>query len=91
MFLLPAIQVVFFCVAIGRDPSDLPIAVVNNELEGSSIAANASCDIAQGCVFTDVSCRLLANIFSNESSLVATKYDNYQEISSCLYVVKAGD
>ena len=31
VFLLPAIQVVFFCIAIGRDPSGMTLAVVNDE------------------------------------------------------------
>jgi hypothetical protein len=32
VFLLPAIQVVFFCVAIGRDPTGLTLAIVNDEV-----------------------------------------------------------
>ena len=32
IFLLPAIQVTFFCAAVGRDPTDLRVAVVNEEV-----------------------------------------------------------
>ena len=32
VFLLPAIQVVFFCIAIGRDPTGLHLAIVNDEI-----------------------------------------------------------
>jgi len=31
MFALPAVQVIFFCLAIGRDPNNLKIAIVNDE------------------------------------------------------------
>lgn len=51
-FLLPAIQVIFFCVAIGRDPTGLKMAVVNNEL-----AFGSNCTIAPGCDFSNLSCR----------------------------------
>ncbi|RWS05622.1 ABC transporter G family member 20-like protein [Dinothrombium tinctorium] len=30
-FLLPSIEVILFCICIGRDPFNIPIAVVNNE------------------------------------------------------------
>ena len=31
IFLLPAIQTILYCVAIGNDPESLPIGIVNNE------------------------------------------------------------
>ncbi|RWS27539.1 ABC transporter G family member 20-like protein [Leptotrombidium deliense] len=30
-FLLPSIEVILFCLCIGRDPFDIPVAIVNNE------------------------------------------------------------
>ena len=30
-FLLPAVEVFFFCIALGRDPTQLPLAIVNHE------------------------------------------------------------
>lgn len=30
-FLLPAIQVILFCICVGNDPFDIPVAVVNDE------------------------------------------------------------
>lgn len=35
-FVLPALQVSLFCLAIGQDPKDLPVAVVNAENGGAS-------------------------------------------------------
>ena len=33
-FVMPAIQVSLFCLAIGQDPKSLPVAVVNAENQG---------------------------------------------------------
>lgn len=44
-FVLPALQVSLFCLAIGQDPKDLPVAVVNAENAGASCHYfNASSD-----------------------------------------------
>ena len=56
IFLLPAMQVIFFCVAIGRDPTDLPIAVVNNEMP-NVYNDGGNCSVIEGCDFTNISCR----------------------------------
>lgn len=34
IFALPVMQVILFCLAIGRDPTGLKLAVVNNEMIG---------------------------------------------------------
>lgn len=34
IFALPVMQVILFCLAIGRDPTGLKLAVVNNEMVG---------------------------------------------------------
>lgn len=38
-FVLPAIQVVLFCICVGNDPFDIPVAIVNEESSSDSIAA----------------------------------------------------
>lgn len=38
-FVLPAIQVILFCICVGNDPFDIPVAVVNEESSADSIAA----------------------------------------------------
>lgn len=41
-FALPAIQVILFCICVGNDPFDIPVAVVNEESSADSIAALSS-------------------------------------------------
>lgn len=38
-FVLPAIQVILFCICVGNDPFDISVAVVNEESAADSIAA----------------------------------------------------
>lgn len=91
VFLLPAIQVVFFCVAIGRDPSDLSIAVVNHEVpyssnRGSNSTTGYNCTAPVGCDFTDLSCRVLDHLF-DQKTLIPTYYETDAE---ALTAVKEG-
>lgn len=41
-FVLPAIQVILFCICVGNDPFDIPVAIVNEESSADSIAALSS-------------------------------------------------
>ncbi|TRY76558.1 hypothetical protein TCAL_02660 [Tigriopus californicus] len=71
LFLLPAVQVIFFCVAIGQDPTELKFAVVNHEV--SNMTSN--CTVTTGCDFTTISCRLLESIFNNSSTLIMVPFE----------------
>lgn len=42
IFALPVMQVILFCLAIGRDPTGLKMAVVNNEMVGGVSTACVS-------------------------------------------------
>ncbi|XP_012287640.1 ABC transporter G family member 20 [Orussus abietinus] len=55
IFALPVMQVILFCLAIGRDPTGLKLAIVNHEM----VYENMSCPIAEDCSFTYLSCRYL--------------------------------
>ena len=44
-FVLPAIQVSLFCMAIGQDPKELPVAVVNGELPGATECSECKSNI----------------------------------------------
>jgi hypothetical protein len=59
IFLLPAAQVILFCLAIGRDPTSLKLAVVNDELGPSE---GRVCNYTEGCVYSMLSCRFLQSI-----------------------------
>lgn len=55
IFVLPVMQVILFCLAIGRDPEDLKLAIVNKEM----FYDNMTCPLATDCSFTYLSCRYL--------------------------------
>lgn len=61
IFALPVMQVILFCLAIGRDPTGLKLAVVNHEMD----YATMDCPFSQNCSFSNLSCRYLSHL--NES------------------------
>ena len=56
IFLLPAAQAILFCLAIGRDPTFLKMAVVNDELDPSQ---GRVCNYTTDCTYSMLSCRYL--------------------------------
>jgi hypothetical protein len=56
IFLLPAAQAILFCLAIGRDPTFLKMAVVNDELDPSQ---GRICNYTTSCTYSMFSCRYL--------------------------------
>lgn len=81
IFLLPAIQVVFFCVAIGREPTNLKIAVVNNEIQFGD-----NCTYLDTCEFSNLSCRLFESVFSQP----ALEQVNFPDWESAMAAVEEG-
>jgi hypothetical protein len=57
IFALPVMQVILFCLAIGRDPIGLHLAVVNHELNQTS-----NCEYNDDCSLKLLSCRYLQNL-----------------------------
>ncbi|XP_014212098.1 ABC transporter G family member 20 isoform X2 [Copidosoma floridanum] len=55
IFALPVMQVILFCLAIGRDPTGLKLAVVNSEMFWN----NKSCPVYDNCTTSFLSCRYL--------------------------------
>jgi hypothetical protein len=51
-------QVILFCLAIGRDPIGLHLAVVNHELNQSG----GNCEFNDACSFKMLSCRYLQHL-----------------------------
>ena len=59
IFLLPAAQAILFCLAIGRDPTFLKMAVVNEELND---ATGDVCNYISNCTYSMFSCRYLRHL-----------------------------
>lgn len=55
IFALPVMQVILFCLAIGRDPTGLHLAVVNKEMNWET----KECPIYDNCTLNLFSCRYL--------------------------------
>ncbi|XP_043467257.1 ABC transporter G family member 23 isoform X1 [Leptopilina heterotoma] len=68
IFALPVMQVILFCLAIGRDPTGLKLAIVNHEM----FYENMSCPVSEGCNFTQLSCRYLK--FLDNETMVKEYY-----------------
>lgn len=67
---LPVAQIILFCLAIGHDPTGLPIAVTNHELS-EGLLAQQECPIYNGCNYTLLSCRYL-EFLKNRSVIVVS-------------------
>ncbi|XP_019699572.1 ABC transporter G family member 23 isoform X3 [Harpegnathos saltator] len=70
IFALPVMQVILFCLAIGRDPTGLKLAIVNQEM----FYENLTCPISEDCTFTYLSCRYLK--FLDNETMIKTYYPN---------------
>lgn len=67
---LPVVQIVLFCVSIGKDPIGLKLAIVNNELNNSM----EPCIPSIGCDWSRMSCRFLQQL--EQKSIVLQPYEN---------------
>ena len=45
-FIIPTVQVSLFCLAIGRDPKGMTVAVVNEEVAGGCVSWSEGCLLA---------------------------------------------
>lgn len=66
---LPVVQIILFCISIGRDPKNLELAIVNYELNNSM----EPCIPAIDCNWTHLSCRYLHHL--EERSIKFLPYD----------------
>lgn len=65
IFVLPAIQVILFCLAIGREPLGMRFGVINNEINDTGV-----CTGPVGCTSVNLSCRYLDSIPKDTVHLV---------------------
>lgn len=82
IFALPVMQVILFCLAIGRDPTGLHLAIVNQEMDW----ATKACPVLSNCSFTHLSCRYL-NSLPNDTIIK----DYYPDPESAINAVRVGD
>ncbi|XP_017780576.1 PREDICTED: ABC transporter G family member 20 isoform X1 [Nicrophorus vespilloides] len=85
IFALPVMQVILFCLAIGRDPTGLKIAVVNHETNYTNLTYQ-SCDYEMGCKFSHLSCRYLDNL---KNGTIIKEY--YPDPQSAQMAVRTGN
>lgn len=78
---LPVIQIILFCLAIGKDPVGLKLAIVNNELNNYM----DPCNVSTGCDMTLLSCRYMEQI--KKRSVILVPYETDEEAK---YAVKKG-
>lgn len=69
IFALPVMQVILFCLAIGRDPTGLKLAIVNHEIGWE----DHSCPFINNCTFTNLSCRYLSHL--DNTSMIQEYYE----------------
>uniref|UniRef100_A0A1B6DVQ2 Uncharacterized protein n=1 Tax=Clastoptera arizonana TaxID=38151 RepID=A0A1B6DVQ2_9HEMI len=69
---LPVVQILLFCLSIGKDPVGLKLAVVNLEQNTS----NGLCNYDPGCNYNKLSCRYLKHLERKQH--VINYYPNYE-------------
>lgn len=73
IFGLPVMQILLFCLSIGKDPVNLALAIVNNELNSST----EQCIPKSGCDWSFLSCRYLQHL--QKRTIVFLPCDNEGE------------
>ncbi|XP_067618851.1 ABC transporter G family member 23 isoform X2 [Eurosta solidaginis] len=71
IFALPVMQVILFCLAIGRDPTGLNLAIVNNEMNDTD-----TCYWEDSCHFTHLGCRYLSHLYDTMEKTYYTELDD---------------
>ncbi|XP_063228570.1 ABC transporter G family member 20-like isoform X2 [Bacillus rossius redtenbacheri] len=82
IFALPVMQVILFCLAIGRDPTGLHVAIVNHEMNYTG----EQCPIMTNCTFKLLSCRYIQHL--KEDTIVKDYYDTPED---ALDAVRSGN
>ncbi|XP_067007044.2 ABC transporter G family member 23 [Anabrus simplex] len=84
IFAQPVLQIMFFCLAIGQDPTGLRVAVVNHEVNGSYSCPDP--DYTSGCKLEALSCRYL-HYLNNSKSIIQ---EMYADPESAIAAVRTG-
>ncbi|XP_075228685.1 ABC-type transporter snustorr isoform X2 [Lycorma delicatula] len=82
IFALPVMQVILFCLAIGRDPTGLHLAIVNQEMSWET----KDCPIYDNCTFQSLSCRYIDSLRTD--TIIKDYYETPQK---AIEAVEIGD
>lgn len=77
IFALPVMQVILFCLAIGRDPTGLHLAIVNKEMNWDTM----DCPVYDNCTLSMFSCRYLNALPKDTVILVSIDKSNKYNIN----------
>ncbi|CAH0597589.1 unnamed protein product [Chrysodeixis includens] len=81
IFVLPVMQVILFCLAIGRDPSGLRLAIVNDDVR----ILDGLCPYNASCSMKNLSCRYLDHLDNH------TVKEYYANLTDALKAVEDGE
>lgn len=70
---LPVVQILLFCISIGKDPVGLKLAIINNELNNSM----QPCIPGNGCDWSLLSCRYLQHL--QKKTIQLLPYDSEED------------
>ncbi|GBP77024.1 ABC transporter G family member 20 [Eumeta japonica] len=82
IFVLPVMQVILFCLAIGRDPSGLKLAIVVDDVH----VVDGYCPFNETCNMKNLSCRYINHL---RNTSIVKEY--YPDVDSALDAVRVGD
>lgn len=82
IFALPVMQVILFCLAIGRDPTGLHLAIVNQEMNWDT----KHCPVYDNCTLQYLSCRYIDSLRTD--TIIK---DFYETPESAISAVETGD
>ncbi|KAF6209504.1 hypothetical protein GE061_015251 [Apolygus lucorum] len=84
IFALPVMQVILFCLAIGRDPTGLHLAIVNHEMNWTT----KECPIVYNkCDFKNLSCRYINSL--RNDTIVKEYYENPEDAIDAVRIGEA--
>ncbi|CAH0763232.1 unnamed protein product [Diatraea saccharalis] len=81
IFVLPVMQVILFCLAIGRDPTALKLAIVNEDAR----LIDGECRFNSSCSMKNLSCRYLSFLTEHTHQI------QYANLSAAQRAVREGD
>ena len=84
IFLLPALQAIIFCLAIGHEPTLLKMAIVNDELDPSQ---GRICNYTTDCTYSMFSCRYLRFLDNDTIIQVVSIHFSADSLSQSSYRV----